>query len=96
MSGRLPRNAQPRQMLTIGTIRDGFIRDLSVSGNSIDVGMTGEVRSLKTAWKSNVRDHMPTWLATLSSIDPVKKIAALGIAIFLALLQLLPLSGTKL
>lgn len=86
---------QARQMLTIGDIRDGFVSNLSLTDGRVRIGMSGYVSSLETAWRNIRRDHMPTWLATLSSIDYVKEIAGLALALFLAVLQILPLRGAR-
>jgi hypothetical protein len=83
----------PRQMLMIGEIRDGYARNLSIGENSIEIGIIGIVDSLQTVWKTETnpitQDHMPTLLDRLLSIDSVKLLAALFLAVFLAALPLL-------
>ena len=86
---------QPREMLVVGDIRDGFVGNLALSDNQIKLNMSGYVSSLRTTWRSLSRDHMPTLFATLASVDYFKAICGLAIGLFWALAQILPLRGAK-
>ncbi len=86
---------QPREMLIIGKISDGFVVNLALSDNMIKLNMSGYVSSLQTKWRSLSRNHMPTLFAALASVDYFQAICGLTLGLIWALAQILPLRGAK-
>lgn len=66
----------PGQIVDLGDIERGVVRQLAMRGDRIDVGLSGEVGRIETRWRDVTRNHLPSWFAYLSSNDLARSIFA--------------------
>jgi hypothetical protein len=80
---------RPGQFLHIGDISQGFVRSLAFEDDRLTIGIAAEVGVMETRWRGFRQDHMPSWLAYLSSLDGVKEITTTLIGMMLIAFKLI-------
>ncbi len=69
------------QLLTFGALENASLSYLALDGSTIELGVAGSTKALETRWRSGVRNHMPTYMGWLASMDWLRAAGALVLAL---------------